>query len=139
MNIYQTKKEKESIPTVMKTCFSDGKLMKQFGTPSLSTNPLFLSNFFMTPPPPPPPPTFCPNFKNKNKTTIYKQVKKTRNLNRLTSSHLHCLFENRHFSLMLESLQKKYQKNECSHKVPLSQNLSCDYFKTSLTFSLATM
>ena len=43
----------------MKTCFSEGKLMKQFGkqfgnpllskrTP-LSTNPLFLSNFFMTP------------------------------------------------------------------------------------------
>ena len=40
----------------MKTCFSAGKLMKQFGNPhpflkepSLSTNPLFLSNFFMTP------------------------------------------------------------------------------------------
>ena len=40
----------------MKTCFSEGKLMKQFGnpplskrTPPLSTNPLFLSNFFMTP------------------------------------------------------------------------------------------
>ena len=40
----------------MKTCFSEGKLMKQFGNPppflrelTLSTNPLFLSNFFMTP------------------------------------------------------------------------------------------
>ena len=51
----------------MKTCFSEGKLMKQFGNPPLSkrtplaTNPLFLSNFFMNPffvqlsktPPPP--------------------------------------------------------------------------------------
>ena len=39
----------------MKTCFSQGKLMKQFGNPlflrelPLSTNPLSLSNFFMTP------------------------------------------------------------------------------------------
>ena len=41
----------------MKTCFSEEKLMKQFGNsplskrthPPLSTNPLFLSNFFMTP------------------------------------------------------------------------------------------
>ena len=42
----------------MKTCFSEGKLMKQFGNPPLSkrtpppllsTNPLFLSNFFMIP------------------------------------------------------------------------------------------
>ena len=39
----------------MKTCFYEGKLMKQFGNPSISkrtpplTNPLFLSNFFMTP------------------------------------------------------------------------------------------
>ena len=39
----------------MKTCFSEGKLMKQFGPPIflrepplLSTIPLFLSNFFMT-------------------------------------------------------------------------------------------
>ena len=30
VNIYQTKKEKKRIPTVMKTCFSEGKLMKQF-------------------------------------------------------------------------------------------------------------
>ena len=33
MNIYQTKK-KEKIPIVMKTCFSEGKLMKQFGKPT---------------------------------------------------------------------------------------------------------
>ena len=39
----------------MKTCFSEGKLMKQFGNRSflrelaLSTNPLFLRFFFMTP------------------------------------------------------------------------------------------
>ena len=30
MNIYQAKKEKKSIPIVMKTCFSE-KLIKQFG------------------------------------------------------------------------------------------------------------
>ena len=62
----------------MKTCFSEGKLMKQLGnllplskrTP-LSLTPLFLSNFFMTPP-------LCPDFKNKNppnfrgdKTMVY--------------------------------------------------------------------
>ena len=58
MNIYQR------IPTRMKTCFSDGKLTKQFETPSLSKRPLsllskhvFLCNFFMT--------TLCPNFKKK--------------------------------------------------------------------------
>ena len=40
----------------MKTCFSEGKLMKQFGNPPpskrippLSTNPLNPSNFFMIP------------------------------------------------------------------------------------------
>ena len=40
----------------METCFSEGKLMKQFGNPPLSKRtalfqltPLFLSNFFMTP------------------------------------------------------------------------------------------
>ena len=33
----------------MKTCFSEGKLMKQFGTPPFQQTPLFLSNFFMTP------------------------------------------------------------------------------------------
>ena len=63
-NIYLTIK---SITIVMKTCFSYRKQIKPFGTPSsLSTNPLFLSNFFMTPllvqisktTPPPPPPNF---------------------------------------------------------------------------------
>ena len=53
-NIYQTKKEKKSIPTVMKTCFFEGKLMKQFGNPlserlPLSTNPYISEQFFMTP------------------------------------------------------------------------------------------
>ena len=50
VNIYQKKN-----PLVMKTCFSDAKLMKQFGNPPLSKRtcpfqltPLFLSNFFMT-------------------------------------------------------------------------------------------
>ena len=60
----------------MKTCFSLGKVMKQFGKPPLlskrtplSTNPLFLNNFFMTPlfvqisrmqtPPPHPTPCVC--------------------------------------------------------------------------------
>ena len=33
----------------MKTCFSAGKLMKQFGPPPLQLTPLFLSNFFMIP------------------------------------------------------------------------------------------
>ena len=44
----------------MKTYFPDEKLIKQF-EPPLPTNPLFLSNFFMTPYP-----LLCPNFKNKN-------------------------------------------------------------------------
>ena len=48
VNIYQTK-----IPIVMKTCFSYGKLIQQFGTPPppppLQLTPLFLRNFFMTP------------------------------------------------------------------------------------------
>ena len=34
MNIYQTKKEKKSIPIVMKTGFSGEELIKQFGNPS---------------------------------------------------------------------------------------------------------
>ena len=38
-NIYQTKKRKKIILTVMKTCFSEGNLMKQFGTPT--SPPLF--------------------------------------------------------------------------------------------------
>ena len=50
----------------MKTCFSEGKLMKQFGnpplskrTPPISTNPSVSEQFFHDPP-------LCPNFKNKN-------------------------------------------------------------------------
>ena len=50
----------------MKTCFSEGKLIKQFGntplskrTTPLSTNPPISDQFFHDPP-------FCPNFKNKN-------------------------------------------------------------------------
>ena len=33
VNILPDKKRKKSIPIVMKTCFSEGKLMKQFGNP----------------------------------------------------------------------------------------------------------
>ena len=44
-------------PMIMKTCFSEGKLIKQFGNPPLSKRTLppfqptslYLSNFFMTP------------------------------------------------------------------------------------------
>ena len=43
----------------MKTCFSAGKLMKQFGTRPLSTNPPISEQFFHDPP-------LCPNFKNQN-------------------------------------------------------------------------
>ena len=49
----------------MKTCFSEGKLMKQFGNPPflryppLSANLLIFEQFFHDPP-------LCPNFKNKN-------------------------------------------------------------------------
>ena len=54
MNIYQTKKEKKGIPIAVKTCFSEEKLIKKLGAPlsnrsRLSTNPLFLNNFFLTP------------------------------------------------------------------------------------------
>ena len=49
----------------MKTCFSQGKLIKQFGKPlflrkrpPLSTNPPISEQFFHDPP-------LCPNFKNK--------------------------------------------------------------------------
>ena len=38
VNIYQTKK---SIPIVMKTCFSYGKLMKQYGNPLSKRTPYF--------------------------------------------------------------------------------------------------
>ena len=42
VNICQTKKEKKNIPVAMKTCFSEEKLMKQFGNPPLSKRtPLF--------------------------------------------------------------------------------------------------
>ena len=52
----------------MKQCFSEGKLMKQFGNPPflrehpLSTNPLIPEQFFMT--------LLCPNFKNKSPPLI---------------------------------------------------------------------
>ena len=58
----------------MKTCFSEEKLMKQFGTPPpppspflgesppLSTNPTISEQFFHDPP--------FPNFKNKNPPLI---------------------------------------------------------------------
>ena len=43
MNIYQTKKNKKSIPIVMKTsCFSGGQLTKQFETPL----PFYLTPYF---------------------------------------------------------------------------------------------
>ena len=53
----------KSIPIVMKTCFSKGKLMKQFGNPPLSkksplsTNPPISEQYFHDP-------HLCPNFKN---------------------------------------------------------------------------
>ena len=54
----------------MKTCFSEGKLVKQFGnpplskrTPPLSTNPPIPEQFFHDLP-------LCPNFKNKNTPLI---------------------------------------------------------------------
>ena len=50
----------------MKKCFSEGKLMKQFGNPlflrrppAITTNPPISDQFFHDPP-------LCPNFKNKN-------------------------------------------------------------------------
>ena len=46
VSIFTRQKKKKSIPIVMKTCLSEGKLMKEFG------NPLFQ----LTPPPPPHPP-----------------------------------------------------------------------------------
>ena len=58
----------------MKTCFSEGKLTKQFGNPPLSKRtpafqltPLFLSIFFHDPP-------LCPNFKNKKKIEAEKNI-----------------------------------------------------------------
>ena len=63
VNVCQIKK---SIPIVMKTCSSQGKLMKQFGTPPppflreplLSTNSPISEQFFYDPP-------LCPNSKIK--------------------------------------------------------------------------
>ena len=56
----------------MKTCFSEGKLMKQFGNPPLSkrtlplsTNPPISDQFFHDPP-------LCPNFKNKKPPLILR-------------------------------------------------------------------
>ena len=54
----------------MKTRFSEGKLMKQFGTPPflkeppLSTNLSISEQFFYDPPP------LSPNFKNKNPSLL---------------------------------------------------------------------
>ena len=65
VNIYHTKKEKKCFPIVMKTCFSEGKLKKQFGnplskrTPPFQLTPLFFKQFFHDLP-------LCPNFKKKN-------------------------------------------------------------------------
>ena len=67
----------------MKTCFSEGKLMKQFGNPPLSKRtppfqltPLFLSNFFMTPlfvqiSKTKTPPSLPPNFRGEGTIYIY--------------------------------------------------------------------
>ena len=65
MNVYQTKKRTKSISIVIKTCFSEEKLIKQFGNLLFLKElpfqliPLILSNFSMTSYP------LCPNFKNK--------------------------------------------------------------------------
>ena len=49
-NLLTRQKKKKSIPIIMKTCFSEEKLIKQFGNPTLSkTTWSFLSNFFMNP------------------------------------------------------------------------------------------
>ena len=63
VNIYKTKKN----PIVMKICFSEGKLIKQFRTPP----PLSKRTPFSTNPPPYfwaifSEPSLCPNLKNKN-------------------------------------------------------------------------
>ena len=65
VSIYQTKKRQKNIPTVMKTCFSEGKFSENnleknpfLRESPFSTDPLFLSNFLWPP--------LCPNFKNKN-------------------------------------------------------------------------
>ena len=45
VNIYQTKKIKKSIPTVMKTCFSERKLMEQVGNSPFQLTPYFWAIF----------------------------------------------------------------------------------------------
>ena len=49
MKIYRTKKEKKSIPIVMKTCFSEEKLIKQFGNPLPKRTPYFWTTFLWPP------------------------------------------------------------------------------------------
>ena len=63
-------------PIVVKTCFSEGKLMKQLGNPHLSKrNPPFnlppiSEKFFHDPP-------LCPNFKNKKHPPNFRGGKET--------------------------------------------------------------
>ena len=46
-NVYLTKKEKKCIPIVMKSCFSEEKLIKQFGNPPFWENhPFQLTPYF---------------------------------------------------------------------------------------------
>ena len=61
----------------MKTCFSEGKLMKQFGNPSLSkrtpplsTNPPISEHFFHDPP-------LCGNFQNNNPPPNFRRGEET--------------------------------------------------------------
>ena len=60
----------------MKTCFSEGKLMKQFGNPPFlkeppfSTNPPISEQFFHDPP-------LCPNFENKNPPLNFRRGEET--------------------------------------------------------------
>ena len=58
----------------MKTSFSYGKMMKQFGTPPPPSKrtPLFLSKFFMTP--------LCPNFKNEKPQSNFRGGEETMNI-----------------------------------------------------------
>ena len=78
MNIYQIKKKNKVFQIVMKACFSEEKLIKQYGNPPfkenspLSTNLLFLSNFFMTP-------LFVQILKRRNSSLILRGVRKYEN------------------------------------------------------------
>ena len=96
-------------PIVMKTCFSEGNLMKQFGnpplskrTPPLSTNPLFLSNFFMT-----------PSFKNKN-PLILGGRKLLLNYT-LYQRHAHMFLVLRYFNLKFYTFDMKFTWNFISY------------------------